>query len=867
MICIVTYNTCRWHAVIYIGDYNYHVCNTFEGEKMKKTNFIFIVVTVLMIGAVPAFGYFATTTISPSNQSVDTGDSFSVDINWAVNYNADPTIGIEALLSFDPSVLQVVSVTGSAAPFSNVEIASWDNTAGTIHYKASGGSLNSGNYTMATLQFEAVGAGTSQIYFNNVNQYHVAYGTSGVNGAASGASVDVTGAPACDPTVQTFTILGGSGNVGDIDLFTEASTDGGLTWGPAYLTGSHPWGYVPGTNSWISWSPDKGAGAGVGPYGSGPYENRAGWEFYDFRIRFNLPEDFTDASMAFDLKADNYAKVWVNNTYIAEDENQFAFAASDALINQALVPGLNEIKLRLGDWGGIVGMNYRIDVTVSSCEEITDPIVVVEIPNTAPTANAGDDQSIDCVVGTADVTLNGSGSDVDGDNLNYSWSDGQNVVSTNASFSTSLGGGSHTFTLTVSDGEASSSDDVTVHVTLDATAPVLALPDNMSVVNDPGVCGAEVNFNVTASDHCGVTSLVSEPASGSVFDVGTTTVNVTASDAAGNTSTGSFTVTVEDNEVPVLAEPDDMTESNDPGLCGAAVSFDVTATDNCEVASVVADPASGSFFAVGTTTVTVTATDAAGNTATSSFEVTVEDNEAPAFAAVANPSIMWPPNHKYSTFDAADFVVSVSDNCADLDASSVVITRVSSDEAEDVKGGGDGKTKNDIVLSSNSVDLRSERLGSGNGRVYTIHLAVTDEHGNTSTASAQVNVPHDKKDTAVDDGAVYEVNNTFGLAKWSGNGFDENTLEAIPDEFALHQNYPNPFNPSTSISYSMPVEGFVNLIIYDVQGSVVEHLVSDYKSAGIHQISFDASELATGTYLYVLKANGEQRVGKMLLLK
>ena len=492
--------------------------------------------------------------------------------------------------------------------------------------------------------------------------------------------------------------------------------------------------------------------------------------------------------MLFDLKADNYAKVWINSTYINDGENQFSFGSAGSLINNALQPGLNTVTLRLGDYGGIVGMNYRIDVTVSSCEDIEGPIVV-EDPNTAPTADAGADQTIDCVVGSADVTLNGSGADADGDDLSYSWTDADGTVYEGADLTTSLTGGVHTFTLTVDDGNGgTATDDVTVTVNVDDTAPVIAELADVTASNDAGVCGAEVSFDLSAA-----------------------------------------------------------------------------ATDDCELVSVVADPASGSFFPVGDTEVTVTATDAAGNESSASFTVTVEDTEAPAFAAVAEAVTLWPPNHKYHSFDAADFVASVGDNCSDLSAADVVITSVTSDELEDAKGGGDGKTRNDIVINGSSVDLRAERMGGGNGRVYTIYLAVSDEYGNVSEASAQVHVPHDKKRGAVDDGAAYSVSAGSGLGK--GSGFDTGSVAVIPSEFGLSGNYPNPFNPSTQISYSMPEAGNVSLMVYDIRGALVSSLVDAYQSAGIHTVNFDGSELPAGTYIYVLNTGGQRFVERMLLVK
>ena len=105
--------------------------------------------------------------------------------------------------------------------------------------------------------------------------------------------------------------------------------------------------------------------------------------------------------------------------------------------------------------------------------------------------------------------------------------------------------------------------------------------------------------------------------SGSTFPVGTTTEEYTVTDGAGNTATCSFTITVNDNENPDITCPADITVNNDPGICGAVVSYTPpTGTDNCPgaVTTQTLGLGSGSTFPVGTTTEEYTVTDAAGNT-------------------------------------------------------------------------------------------------------------------------------------------------------------------------------------------------------------------------------------------------------------
>ena len=86
-------------------------------------------------------------------------------------------------------------------------------------------------------------------------------------------------------------------------------------------------------------------------------------------------------------------------------------------------------------------------------------------------------------------------------------------------------------------------------------------------------------------------------------------------------------------------------------------------------------------------------------------------------------------------------------------------------------------------------------------------------------------------------------------------------------EFALGQNYPNPFNPITSIKYSIPNRSNVVLKIYDILGTVVTTLVNEEKEQGVYTISFDASNLASGLYLYQIQAGSFIDTKKMILLK
>jgi parallel beta-helix repeat protein len=105
------------------------------------------------------------------------------------------------------------------------------------------------------------------------------------------------------------------------------------------------------------------------------------------------------------------------------------------------------------------------------------------------------------------------------------------------------------------------------------------------------------------------------------------------------------------------------------------------------------------------------------------------------------------------------------------------------------------------------------------------------------------------------------------LRKHFGSGSKETEKELLPTEYTLYQNYPNPFNPTTTIKYDLPTTSDVSLIIYDILGRKIKELVNTKQQAGKYEVQFDASNLASGVYIYQLIAQEFVSSKKMILLK
>lgn len=218
-------------------------------------------------------------------------------------------------------------------------------------------------------------------------------------------------------------------------------------------------------------------------------------------------------------------------------------------------------------------------------------------------------------------------------------------------------------------------------------------------------------------------------------------VSLTVTDTAGASDTCMTSIIISDTLAPDLTCPADKTiecdESTDPTNTG-----NPTVTDMCDPIPMVSFSDTiipGTCPEEFTITRTWTAIDECGNLSSCDQVITVVDTTAPIISSMSvSPEVLWPPNHKMRPVTVE---VDALDNCDPKPGCKV--TSVSSNEPVD--GLGDGNTAPDWEITGDlTVNLRAERSGNGNGRVYTLTVECTDACGNSSTRTTEVTVPHDK---------------------------------------------------------------------------------------------------------------------------
>lgn len=279
---------------------------------------------------------------------------------------------------------------------------------------------------------------------------------------------------------------------------------------------------------------------------------------------------------------------------------------------------------------------------------------------------------------------------------------GSPAVSCAPASGTAFAVGSTTVTCSATDGAGNTGSSTFSVVISDTTKPSLVVPAEFSV-QATGPNGAEVSFSPSATDLVdGAVAVVCTPASGTVLALGDTTVQCSATDAKGNAATASFTVHVVDQVAPVVTVPAPIViEATGPS--GATASFSASANDAVSgPRATTCVPASNSTFALGSTTVECTATDAAGNLGKASFSVTVQDTTLPVLT----------------------LPTTITAEATGSDGAAVSYTATASDTVS-------GSLTPSCVLASGSI------FGLGS---HQVNCEVKDAAGNKATGSFAINV-------------------------------------------------------------------------------------------------------------------------------
>lgn len=443
----------------------------------------------------------------------------------------------------------------------------------------------------------------------------------------------------------------------------------------------------------------------------------------------------------------------------------------------ANIPGATSTTLSFTAATSQSGNQYRA-VFANSCGNATTTAATLTVQPDAATSDPADQTICQGTNANFSTTAGGTGP------FHYAWTvDGSPFNGDSSSISVptgSLSVGNHTVAVTTTGacGSASQSATLTVQANTATSDP----PDQT-------VCqGATANFSTTASgtgpftyqwklDNVNIPGATNSSVAVDTtsVSVGGHTIAVVVGGACGSV-TKSASLTVQANT--------STTDPADATVClGGTASFSTTASGTAPFSfvwkqgmTVLTNGSLGGRVTIvsssATSTLTITnvqagdlgtySVETAGTcgTATQSANLTV--NSSPPTIMIDNNQQMsfWPPNHQYETVTVNDFVLSASDSCdPSVNRSKVYITKITSDEAEN--GPGSGNTLTDIVIAANckSAQLRAEREGGGDGRVYTIFFKVTNAAGISGTATAKVTVPksQNNNNNAVDSGPHYTV--------------------------------------------------------------------------------------------------------------
>ncbi len=188
-----------------------------------------------------------------------------------------------------------------------------------------------------------------------------------------------------------------------------------------------------------------------------------------------------------------------------------------------------------------------------------------------------------------------------------------------------------------------------------------------------------------------------------------------------------------------------------------------------------------------------------------------------------------------------------------------------------------GEKENEIVLVGTIQRGEGQNDGFYNYYAYARRADTGDSLWSLDSVYAPNTIISQFGGGVFTDGGLYLMGNTYSAVDGSipnvgyFTSYDIitaiHTPNPVPQTFLLSQNYPNPFNPTTTIGYRIKNREYTTLSVYNVLGQKVATLVDGYEAPGGHEVTFDASRLPSGTYIYRLQAGSFSETKKMLLLK
>lgn len=385
----------------------------------------------------------------------------------------------------------------------------------------------------------------------------------------------------------------------------------------------------------------------------------------------------------------------------------------------AFALGTTTVTCSATDTAGNTGTNtFTVEV-----QDVTKPIVTVPADMTVEaTGPNGASVTYDEVTAHDDV-------------------DGAVDVSCSKASGTTFPLGTTTVTCTATDAAHNVGDSSFTVTVEDTTAPQVSVPADITR-EATSEAGATAAFSASANDAVdGSVPTTCDPSSGTTFALGTATVICSATDEAGNTGSGSFTVTVRDTTAPTVTVPADLV-AEATGPDGANVVYgDVSASDIVDgPTSPTCSQASDTVFALGATIVTCSATDAAGNQGTEAFTVTVVDTtkpdvRAPAHMVVGNTSGTGADNVVYSGATADDLVSgSLPVTCSPASGSTFVlgVTTVTCEATDEAGNTGTARFTIEVQDQTKPIvtvpaDLVFEATGADGATVTWIGVTAVDD--------------------------------------------------------------------------------------------------------------------------------------------